>query len=284
MPSRTPIRKAIAKGIEALNDQLQFFLLTEFELLDRLANFTPAIESAFTSDVFARNPYAPRIHVRLKEMKRHQTANRQFTFGAYFSTAFEVASTFFSRATDLLKETNRVTINAPRIRNEGPESHYHRSLSMSGFSAPPDEIRDTFTYCRYRRNGIIHLAKAASPSFASFISAQGSALNAYWGSTRGAVDFSVPAVSWLSESDVLTLIKLLRISVIELDEHLASIVQAAGAVTYSAQSEFGQESVRMNADVARQRVKRLRATVKRDFGFEPSGAELEEVVRIVGVR
>lgn len=284
MPSKTPLRQPIVRRLEALNDQLQLFLLTEFELLDRLASFAPAVENAFTADVFARNPYAPRIHVRLKEVQRYQAANRQFTFGAYFSTTFEVASNFFPQAIDLLKRTNGVTISSSRKVNEGPEEHFYRVLAAAHCPLPSDAIRDTFTYCRHRRNGFIHLASTPSSSFVAFTSAHGNALNTHWGTTRDALDFGIPAAGQFSESDTIALIKLLRISVLKLDDHLASIVQEAGAVAYCAQREFGDQPVRINADVARQRARKLKGVVKRDFGFEPSETMLEQVSYTVGAR
>src|SRR5208282_5361876 len=121
---KTPIRKQIVDRLIAMNDQLCFFLLIENEFHRRIADFGPGVHDAFTRDVFARSSYAPKINVRIGKLSAFQSANRSFTFGAYFSTSYEIASDFFEVAKELLRRTNSINLNLKSLLNKGLEENY----------------------------------------------------------------------------------------------------------------------------------------------------------------
>jgi hypothetical protein len=67
----------------------------------------------FTTDAFPQNPYASRIHVPLERLPAFQQAHRGATFAAYFSSSYEIASSFVVEALTTLKETNSSSLVVP---------------------------------------------------------------------------------------------------------------------------------------------------------------------------
>lgn len=280
--NKTPICDQVISRLIALNDQLCFFLLLENELKRRLADFGPGIQHAFTTEVFAQNPYAPKIHVCLGELTAFQAANRSFTFGAYFSTSYEVGSEFFGLATDLLVRVNGITSQRPQ--REGPEETYRRTISVAGLPAPPEELISTMSYIRHRRNSFIHLVAVPSDTFSALASTSGPAMNRYWDQTRDSVNFAVAHVGPIEEAEAIALIKLIRIVVQDLDQHLASIVSREGVLAELAEQKFAHRPQRMNSDVAAERRRALAAALLHAYGGTAPESELDAVVRRVGVR
>jgi hypothetical protein len=280
--NKTPVKGVVLSRLTALNDQLCFFLLLEEELIRRLDDFGPGVQSAFTSDVFARNPYAPKIHVRISQLESFQTSNRAFTFGAYFSTSYEVASEFFDLAESLLIRVSNVEVL--KSRKEGPEDRYNRVVANAGLLQPPVEIISTLAYCRYRRNSFIHLGSVPVPRYLKLSSTRGPLLNSYWGATRLPVDFTEARISPLGDEETIALLKVLRISVERLDMHLAGILDRHAVLVDLTLQRFGKEAVRMNTEVARRRVRMIASLLKLQFGGSAPGAEVDSIVRGIGVR
>jgi hypothetical protein len=280
--NKTPIRKRIVERLASLNDQLCFFLMLEAELTKRLTDFGPNVQGAYTSDMFRQNIYAPKIHVKIGDLPAFQQANRTFTFGAYFSTSYEVAADFFGLALNFLRQANHITVS--RLIREGPEETFARTVSAAKLNAPPPALLRTFSYARHRRNSIIHIASSVSPGFSKVANDFGSGVNQYWGATRSVLDFSKATISPLGEDECIALLKLLRISVESLDGHLATILDRGGVLHELGVARFGHKPTRINSDVIRRRRAQLDAMFHEEFGGKATSAELDLVVRSVGVR
>jgi hypothetical protein len=211
-------------------------------------------------------------------------ANRGVSFGAYLSISYEVASSFFDKAFDLLTETNIATLRIPRKGQEGPEMHYRRALIASGYPLPEKQIIDTLTYIRFRRNAIVHFGAAPKAAYQNFAAATGPSLNRYWKNSKVQINFTNPTIGAPSENDTLDQIKLLRIVTQKFDAHLASIVDIAGLISTISNRLFGTEKVRMNLNIRDIRARKLRASLKREFGFSGLNEALEAAVKNVGVK
>src|SRR5689334_22589779 len=92
--NKTPLLPIINKKLAALNDQFCFYLFLEHEFKQQLSDFSPVVSRLFTSDVFAKNVYAPKIHVKIEKIPEFQERSRSFTFGSYFSTSYEIVSDY----------------------------------------------------------------------------------------------------------------------------------------------------------------------------------------------
>jgi hypothetical protein len=276
--------KEVVRALANLNDQYSFFLFLEHQFSEQLQALNPSTAYEYTSQVFSRNPFSSRIHVRIGKLPNFLQANRGVSFGAYLSTSYEVASGFTEKAYELLRATNSSSVRFPSKRPEGPEQYYTRVLTASGYPLPPQELIDTMTFIRLRRNSIVHLSSVPSPTFHSFVTATGQRLDTYWKNSRVQVDFSRPAVGAPTELDSLDLIKLLRVVTQKLDAHLATIVDISGIVHLLAREMFENEKIRMNLYVRQERAAKLRHRLTRDFGFAGSSPMIEAAVKTIGVR
>lgn len=276
---KTPVRKHILPRLIALNDQLCFFLFLENELDRRLLDFGPDVKHAFTPDVFAQNFYASKINVRLNSLQAFQRANRSFTFGAYFCTSYEVASDFFEQAMNLIQET---TTSVTKQNNKGgPEDAYLRSLRAAGLPQVDTELIYTMTYCRHRRNAFIHMLDNAPTGYKDLVTRNGAMLNNYWSSSKDELDFSQPNIDSPDESQTISLVKLLRITIQGLDSHLASILDQKGVLRLLAQQLFGSKPVRMNSEVVARRYRSLGKTFRNHYGGLASEFDLDKAVRSI---
>jgi hypothetical protein len=284
MPAKkTPLRATIKSRLAGLNDQLQFFLFVVWDFVQMLSSLPPKVSELYTTEYLPINPHAKRIHRRLNDLDRFRSATRSVTFGTYFSTAYEVASSLFGSAFALIEEMNG-PIRIPNKVNEGPEQHYRRTLSLNGYTEPPSELLNTFEYFRHRRNAFIHLSSTAKPAYLMLAKSDGKAINSYWGTTRDSLNFTSAKIDPCDEEETISSIKLLHIGIERLDAHLASILRESGIVAHYARRQFGDESVRVNADVVRSRQQKLTPIVGRDFGFTPSLSIMEDQVRKVSTQ
>ena len=276
------MRKQTRELLAELNDQLQFFLLAEAEFIRTLGTHRSDLD-AYTTDVLAHNQYATRIRVTLRKLPNFQSTNRSFTFGAYFSTAYEVASGVFAGAQELLTETNGTTLRVPTQRREGPEEFFERLVVAWSFPALPPDLVGLFTYCRLRRNTFIHLGPAPSAGLQRFVAARGASMNAYWVNARGVVDFSRLPSGNFAEDEAIVLIKLLRIGVQRIDSLVATYVDPVGAVAYVARRYFAGQAVKINNQVIKLRTRKLGRRTFQEFGFVPVDSVAAQQAALFGV-
>lgn len=263
---KTPIRTDTLRIIANLNNQLCFFLLMESELISRLEDFGPGIQSAYMTDLFSKNPHAEKIHVRLSQVPTILIENRYSTFGAYFSTTYEIASGFFPKALELLQETTG--IDSVKREKEGPESHYRRDLTHRGMIDLPERALGTFSYCRYRRNAFIHQDNLANNNFLDFVKNKGHFLNSAWSTSKGDIDFSKSTIESLSQGETIDMIKLLRISIEDLDAHLCSVVEPLNLIQLIVRQEFSHSAAPINSDVLKQRAKKVISKLMYEYELE----------------
>ncbi len=283
--NKTPILSDILPRLEALNDQQWFFRLLEHEFMDRLNDSGPKIAQAYTTDIYARNPYSSRIHIKLSELPEFQAAHRALTFGAYFSTSYEIATKFFSSAIELLRVMMPGCIEEWNDFVGAPEGQYARLLADStvATSTPVTACTlETISYCRYRRNAFIHDNIAPPPAFSSLVSTHGTALNARWASEREDLDFRVPLTGTPNDKDIIVLFQLLRICLQELDVHLASLISPEAIARYIAVNRYGKQRTRMNIEIARSRASDIRKQAQLQFGLDPGDSVAMQAAQNVG--
>src|SRR4029077_18729929 len=153
---KTELRKEYIRRIDALNDQLWYFLFTSEELNKQLDKYSSKAKNSFTTDLFSDNPYSKRIHVKAIDLQKHQDGNKKFTFGSYFSTCYEIASNYIRDVFDKMKFINSLTKYSWDNRKE-PERNLKNLFINNGLALPPAYILDTFTYLRLRRNHFTHI-------------------------------------------------------------------------------------------------------------------------------
>jgi hypothetical protein len=280
----TRLGQKMVRALAALNDQYSFFLFLEYQFREQLQNLGKYRTEQYTSEAFPDNPFGPRIHVRVDRLGAFLDANRGVSFGAYLSTSYEVAASFPERTFELLKKTNASTVRFPPKRPEGPEQYYRRVIAASGYALPQQEILDTLSFIRYRRNAIVHLSSVPNAAYLKFVRSSGPILASYWKRSKVQINFSTATIGPPSERDTLDLLKLLRICSQNLDAHLASIIHIPGLISLEAYELFGTEHVRMNLFVREKRENKLLALLKLDFGFTGAASMLGKTVASIGVK
>ena len=280
----TRIGREIEQRLADFNDEISFFLFLDHEFSRRLSDFGGAAGKLFTTDIFARNPYAPMIHVKVDELPDFIRRNRSNSFSIYLAASYEVSSSFFDTALEFLQVTNAGSLTLPRRMREGPEQYYARTLAASGLPGPSDDLIRTISWIRYRRNGLVHVAGTAISPFPDLARNHGVALNAFWASAKLTLDFSNAATGALDEGQTIELLKLLRISIQKLDSHFASLIHPEGLAKAEAERLFSHQCIRMNKLVASKRSATLQRALWDGYGVRATDAELIKAVRAYGVR
>jgi len=273
---KTPLLAPIQDGLATLNDQLCFFLFAENELVRRLDDFSPKVAELYTTDVFGKNPYARTIHIRIEELKEFQVRNRTFTFGAYFSTSYEVFQDFYDRATQLLSEINSRTF--VEVKDNRKEWAYLQTLIASSCAQPDQEIIDTLTYIRMRRNHFIHRNPSLADGIECIIKDKGLSLNNYWAEARQYLDFTNPDIAVFHEVETIDLMKLLRIIVIRLDENLSGNLLTDNIIKRIASEQLNGKSKPSTVADAERLSRKVKTLANMYYG---RSCTIEEVLTVV---
>lgn len=279
---KTTLLKKYVDGLASLNDQLCFFQFNRNELDKRLNEFGSNVGPLYTPDVFANNSMAPRINVTIDELPKFQKLNEKFTFGAYISSSYEVTSYYLRDSLELLHQFNPNTFIL--TNNNQLEEKYLLTLSSSRCTLPTRELIDTIKYIRLRRNLFTHIADTISTQLENLIDTKGAILNAYWSGALTSLDFMSKDVLKFQESETIDLLKLLRIIVETLDFHLASNLSPEGIITYLAQEEFASKPQRINADILKERIRKIKVLGKTVFGSTLCDTDIEPIVKLIGHR
>jgi hypothetical protein len=274
----------IEREITSLNDQYYFFLFLEYQFFEELHGLSTTSVNRFTTDVFNRNQYSSKIHVRLRDLPSFRDAHRSASFGAYFATSYEVAASFTDKALEVLREKSRVRLRLPLRGREGPEQFYARVLTSWGYSLPAAELIDTLSFMRHRRNALVHLSRTPNPPYMELARRAGLSLNAFWTRARVQIDFATPSTGPLEDRETLGLLKLMRIVIRRLDTHFVSVIDNLGLVRAEARRLFGGEKVRMNRDVSTRRVQKLRYEIMQEYGLSLPESDLRAAVQTVGTK
>lgn len=284
--AKTKFQKEYIKRIDALNDQLWYFLFTSEELNRQLSNYSAKAKEVFTTDLFQNNQYSKRIHVKATNLISHQDENKKLTFGSYFSTCYEIASNYIKDIFDELKTINNLSAYTWNNQKE-PEKNLKSLFTNNGLSLPPTYIFDTFTYLRLRRNHFTHIIETPNNKLTTFVSSNGSSLNNKW-RTPGVVqsiDFtSLTNISSFTQEETIDLIKVLRICLFELDEYVASILNTTQVIKRLVTEEFGSKAVKMNSEVRSERNKKIIYKARTLFGLVVNETVTTPFVTTIGVR
>lgn len=267
--------------LASLNDQLCFFQFNKNELDKRLIEFGPNAGKLYTPDVFAQNSMAPRINVKISELSSFQNLNQTFTFGAYFSTSYEVVSNYIEDSIKLLNTINPTTFQL--TIDSMLEEKYRLTLASSNCSAVPIELIQTLKYIRLRRNHFTHLSDQLTPVFSSLIISEGNNLNSFWASVIKKLDFKNLDVLKFEEEETIELLKILRIIVQRLDENLGNNLSHSGIAAFLSSREFNKPQ-RINIDIINKRISKIRTLGKLDFGITLTDAIIEPLVKTIGVK
>ncbi len=271
--------------VDALNDQLWYYLFATEELNRQLTSFSDKAKENYTTDLFKSNPHSSRIHVTVSSLPKHQKENKNLTLGAYFATCYEIAAKHIRTSFDTLKAFNSLTAYSWDGRKE-PEKNLLKLLLDEGLPAPDVNITDTITYLRHRRNHYTHIIETPNPSLAGFLTATCPRLNTHWRApgTTIHLDFTKTLVRDFTQEETIELIKLLRICLIEIDEHIAGLLNVNSVIEHLVKREYGTKTVRLNTNTLQQRLNKIIYIGRTELGLTLTNTQIQPYANTIGVR
>lgn len=282
---KTHFLKIHLDKVDALNDQLWYYLFATEELNNQLSAFSDKAKENFTTDLFKTNPHSRRIHVTVGSLPKHQKENKNLTFGAYFATCYEIAAKHIKTSFDTLKAFNSLTAYIWDKRKE-PEKNLLKLLTDEGLMLPSINITDTITYLRHRRNHYTHIIEAPNPSLAGFLATTCPRLNTHW-RTPGTIihlDFTKTLVRDFTQEETIELIKLLRICLIEIDQHIAGLLNVNSVIEHLVKREFEAKTSRLNAHTLQQRITKIIYMGQTELGRTLTDIQISPYASTIGVR
>ena len=276
---KTCFLKDYVDKIDSLNDQLWYYLFATEELNKRLSDFSDKANENYTTDLFKNNPYSKKIHIKAGLLPKHQKENKNLTFGAYFATCYEISSTYLKQAFDTLKSFNSLTTYIWDKRKE-PERNFNSLLTIESLPSPKSEILETFTYLRLRRNHYTHIIEFPNQRLLDFIRISCARLNTFWGKPKTTIhlDFTKTLVRDFTLEETIELIKLVRICVIEIDHHIAGLLDLNSIIKYLVEREFTGKKTRLNTFTQNQRIEKIVNIGKIEFGLNLNSTQISPFI------
>jgi hypothetical protein len=280
---KTLLLKGYTNRLANLNDQLCFFLFNREELNSKLINFTNKANDLYTTDLFASNSYAPKIHVTFAKLPQFIGQNQTLNFGAYFSFSYEFLSSYIEDVLTIISEINGVTLTANEQKKD-LERQLNKLIEKCGLGTPPAEIIDTISYFRLRRNYFTHILESMNNKFIDLVNNKGNALNTYWNTSITELDFTNNNVDQFNETETFELLKIIRITLESLDAFIGGILSKTGISNFVTKSIYDGNPTRINNDVIRQRKNRVSREAYQKFGVRLTDIEMDNAVRTIGCR
>jgi hypothetical protein len=283
--AKTPFRKLYIDKIDAINDQLWYHLFTAEELNKSFANFSDEAKDLYTTDLYAGNRFSRRIHIFVKDLPRFQRYNINLSFGAFYTATYELSKGYIKDVFGILKSFNALHAYNWNNMTEA-ERNLHLLLTRSGLPIPNQIYFDTLKYLRLRRNHFTHIAPGISPNFQNFIAAQGTALNLFWRNLHviNHLDFTALNIQLFNQELSVELIKVIRICINGIDEHIAGLLNQNSIVESVVRREYAAGRVRMNTYIATQRANRINRIIDLEYGLNIGIPIILPFVQTIGVR
>lgn len=283
--AKTHFLKSHIDKIDALNDQLWYYLFATDELNRQLIAFSDKAKENFTTDLFKTNPHSKRIHIQVSALAKHQKENKNLTFGAYFGTCYEISSKHIRTSFDTLKSFNSLTTYT-WDRGKEPEANLLKLLQKESLPVPNANVLDTFSYLRHRRNHFTHINETSNSRVLGFMTSTCPRLNTYWRAS-GAIthlDFTKAFVRDFTQEETIELIKLVRICVIEIDKHISTLLNTNSVIEHIVKREYEGKTAKLNTFTLKQRVDKIIYIGKTDLGLTLTTAQIEPYAKSIGVR
>ncbi|MBO9675125.1 hypothetical protein [uncultured Pedobacter sp.] len=278
---KTPLQKEYTIKLANLNDQFCFFLFSREELNDKISNFSASVNPLFTTDLFNKNKYSSKIHVTLEKLPLFLEQNQTLNFGAYFSFSYEFLSSYIDDIMVTIEKINGVGLTSTEQKQD-LETRLSCLIKKCGLGTPPQEIFDTISYLRLRRNYFTHVLETLNAKFLDIVTNKGQLLNTFWASSVSELDFTSSNVEEFKENETLDLLKLTRIILERIDSFVSGILNEDGIAELVTIELFETNPSRLNLDVIQKRISMVSSSAYNKYGIRLSNSIVEECVKRIG--
>lgn len=278
--TKTPHRNESLNALARVNDQVCFVLFLDSHVgpeLQTLANTRPA---EFTPTVFPGNAFAERIYVPVGRLPQFRNEQVVTALGVSFAFAVEQLLLYIETTLRHWAEVNAVSCQI----TEPIDACLQGCAAKSAKQTIAPNLVKTVKYLRLRRNHVIHAASELSAELVKTLKYDGPVLQKHWESktTIPAVDFSSEAVRTFTADETISLIKLVRICVEEIDEFLARELKGEGVLRIL-DGDLLARQPELKAKGPAIAGRRVRKVKKRAFERYSLRATPSEVAHVLGV-
>lgn len=177
---------------------------------------------------------------------------------------------------DILKFIKQVEVNFMISSNSALEEKLEESVkNFTAFSPIPSELIKTLTYMRLRRNHFTHLNTSLSNKMQLIITNEGSALNYFWGKSINSLDFTNHSIENYSIEETIELLKLLRLIVEKVDEHLSNNLDTDKIISFINSEYFHGKINILNKHI---RVRKIKSILNAKFGASESESYIQNLI------
>ena len=278
--TKTPYRNAHIAALARTNDQLCFFLFADAELQPTLAAVSATHTTEFTPQVFPSNPYSERIHVTMSDLVAFRSAQLTQTLGMGFTFAVEQMLLYVERAILHWAEINGLAIKITDPVEDCLARFYQATVGQP--ILPP--LLKTIKYLRLRRNHYIHLAEEPSAELKKFLKYDAPGLQAHWLSRTSipGLTFAFDAVTSFTPDESITLIKIMRICIEDLDGFIAPHIDAS-SLAASLHTKLLLRRPELRPNIPKNLERQVRKVRKRAKELHGMSATTEEIANALGI-
>lgn len=218
LPTKTPLRNVHMRALASVNDQLCLTLFMHEDVAARWQELAALRPTEFTSEVFPGNEFADRIHVPMTRLLSFRDAQLNTSLGVSFAFAVEQLLLFIEAALQHWGDIAEIPIKLADPIDETLNQY----LLTHNVPIEPSLLR-TVKYLRLRRNHVIHGATELSTEYSKLLKHDASRLQQFW-EARSAIpglNFGDKSPTTFSPSETITLVKLVRVCLEEIDTCVA---------------------------------------------------------------
>ncbi|WP_103308652.1 MULTISPECIES: hypothetical protein [unclassified Pseudomonas] len=218
LPTKTPLRNVHMRALASVNDQLCLTLFMHEDVAARWQELATLRPTEFTSEVFPDNEFAERIHVPMTRLLSFRDAQLNTSLGVSFAFAVEQLLLFIEAALRHWGDMAETPITLADPIDETLNQH------LVTHTVPIESsLLRTVKYLRLRRNHVIHGATELSSEYSKLLKHDAPSLQRFWEarSSNPGMIFGDKSPTTFSPSETITLVKLVRICLEEIDTSVA---------------------------------------------------------------
>lgn len=278
--TKTPHRSESLSALARVNDQVCFMLFLDSHVGPELQQLAVDKPNDFTPTVFPSNPFAVRINVPVGRLPQFRNEQLVTALGVSFAFAVEQLLLYIENAIRHWAEVNGLSCQITEPIDDCLESFVVK-VAQKSFGK---NLVKTIKYLRLRRNHVIHSASELSAELVKTLKYDGPKLQKHWEaeSTIPGLNFSSEAVRTFSADETISLIKLVRICVEEVDNFFAGELKGEQVLRLLERDLLvRQPELKANGPVIAAR--RVRKVKKRAFEMYALRAKTNEVALALGI-
>jgi hypothetical protein len=218
LPTKTPLRNVYMRALASVNDQLCLTLFMHEDVAARWQGLATSRPTEFTSEVFPDNEFAERIHVPMTRLLSFRDAQLNTSLGVSFAFAVEQLLVFIEAALGHWGDMAETPFTLADPIDET------LSQQFVAHNVPIESsLLRTIKYLRLRRNHVIQGATELSSEYLRLLKHDAPGLQRFWearSSIPGLI-FGDKSPTTFSPSETITLVKLVRVCLEEIDTSVA---------------------------------------------------------------